>query len=233
MPTVHRTNAERARPFSRAVRWGIALSALLHVLVFLAFRGERVPDVPEAAAGPDAGDALAAAGGAMQAVQLRVAEVQPIPRPPEPILVPDAEVEPVEEEPTEIEPVDLAALPQPGTARGETTGERAGRENASGRGNAGTAERGSSRVMAPNPRSIIMPPTDAPRGARGRTISIYVFVDERGRVVPDSTRVIPSSGDRGFDRKLRGRANEWVFDPARREGRVVAEWFSYSFAVDG
>ncbi len=48
-----------------------------------------------------------------------------------------------------------------------------------------------------------------------------------GSVVPDSTRVIPSTGDSKFDDRLKRQAAEWVFDPARSMGRAVAEWFRY------
>ena len=181
------------------------------------------------AAGPDANDDAAAAGGALETVQLRIVEPQPIPRPPEPVFVPDLEVD-VEPEPeVEVEPVDIAAL-TPGTG---DPAETPGHANATGEGDAGSGEEGRRRVVPPNPRGMILPPSDAPRGARGREITIYVFVSDRGRVVADSTRVIPSSGNRGYDRDLVERANEWVFEPARRNGRAVGEWFNYTFTVGG
>lgn len=222
-----RIGERQDRRFGRALRVGIVVSVLVHVLIFLLFRDNRIPPSSLAAAGPDANGELAAAGGALETVNLRIVEPRPIPRPPEPVFVPDLEVA-VEPEPdVEVEPVDIAAL-TPGT--GEPA-ETSGRADATGEGDAGTADAGRSRVVPPNPRGMILPPSDAPRGARGREISVYVFVSERGLVVPDSTRVIPSSGDRGYDRDLVERANEWRFEPARRAGRAVGQWFNYTFTV--
>jgi outer membrane biosynthesis protein TonB len=220
------TTAERQdRQFRRALRVGMVASLLFHVAVFLFFRENRIPPSSLAAAGPDADDDEAAAGGAL--VNVRITEPQPIPRPPEPVFVPDLEV-PVEPQPeVEVEQVDVAAL-TPGTG---DPAETPGSGDATGEGDAGTGDEGRFRVVPPNPRGMILPPSDAPRSARGREITIYVFVSDRGRVVADSTRVIPSSGNRGYDRNLVDRANEWIFEPARRDGRAVGEWFNYSFTV--
>jgi hypothetical protein len=38
---------------------------------------------------------------------------------------------------------------------------------------------------------------------------------------------MPSSGDRGFDNRLIRQAADWVFNPGRRDGQPVAEWFQY------
>lgn len=206
------------------MRVGIVASLLFHVVVLLLFRDDSIPLAPLAAAGADRDDDMAAEGGALETVNLRIAEPQPIPRPPDPVFVPDVQVEQPQPQ-IEVEPVDLAALSQ-GT--GEPA-ETPGATDATGEGDAGTSEEGRSRVVPPNPRGIIMPPGGVPRGARGRTFAVYVFVDARGRVVADSTRIIPSSGDRGWDRDVIGRANEWVFEPARRQGRAVAEWWSFEF----
>lgn len=217
------------RRFGRALRVGLVLSLLFHVALFLFFGGNRIPPSSLAAAGPDADDDEAAAGGALETVRIRVAEPQPIPRPPEPVIVPDLEVALEPQPEIQVEQVDISAL-TPGA--GEPA-ETPGRGDATGEGDAGTGDEGRMRVVPPNPRGMILPPSDAPRNARGREITIYVFVSDRGRVVADSTRVIPSSGNRGFDRDLVERANEWVFEPARRDGRAVGEWFNYTFTVGG
>ena len=220
------TGERQDRRFRRALRVGIVASLLLHLAVFLLFRDERIPPTALAAAGPDADDDMAAAGGALEMLNLRISEPQPIPRPPEPVLVPDLEVA-VERQPViEVEPVDLAGL-NPGS--GEPAETPGADSDATGQGDAGTSDEGRFRVVPPNPRGIIMPPGGVPRRARGRTFAVYVFVDTRGRVVSDSTRLIPPSGDRRWDRGVIERANEWVFEPARREGRAVAEWWSFEF----
>jgi hypothetical protein len=224
--TTELTSGERQdRRFRRAMRVGIVASLLLHALLFLLFHDDTIPLVPQAAAGPDADDDIAAAGGSLETVNLRIAEPQPIPRPPEPVFVPDVLV-PVEPQPqVEVEPVDLAVL---GRGTGEPA-ETPGAAGATGEGDAGTSEAGRARVVPPNPRGIIMPPGGVPRNARGRTFTVYVFVDARGRVVSDSTRLIPTSGNGRWDRGVIERANEWVFEPARRDGRTVAEWWSFEF----
>lgn len=225
--TKGQTTGERQdRRFRRALRVGFVASVLLHVALFLLFRNERIPPSAHAAAGPDADDDMAAAGGALETVNLRIAEPQPIPRPPEPLEVPDVMVEIQPQPRVEVEPVDLAGLSGGVGEPAETPG--AGTE-ATGEGDAGTSDAGRFRVVPPNPRGIIMPPGGAPRNTRGRTFTVYVFVDPRGRVVSDSTRLIPSSGNGRWDRGVIERANEWVFEPARREGRPVAEWWSFEF----
>jgi len=218
------------RSHRRAMRVGLVVSLLFHLAILFWARAERIPPSPFAAAGERTGDEQAAAGGGMQAVELRIAEPQPIPRPPEPILVPDIEVETPEPEETEVEPVDLAALGQAGTTPGRSEGDSPGVEQGTGTGDGGTSDAGRFRVVPPNPRGLFIPP-DAPRSLRGRPVTVYVFVNDRGRVVPDSTRLSPSSGDRRFDRALIGRANEWRFEPAQREGRAVAEWFNWEFTL--
>jgi hypothetical protein len=56
-------------------------------------------------------------------------------------------------------------------------------------------------------------------------------VNSAGRVVPDSTRLNPSTGDRKFDRRLREHAAGWVFEAALDHGRPVAEWFRYTIVM--
>jgi hypothetical protein len=57
---------------------------------------------------------------------------------------------------------------------------------------------------------------------------VWVFVDERGRVVSDSTRLEPPTSDRDFNQRLIHSAAEWTFRPALRGGNLVASWFPYT-----
>jgi outer membrane biosynthesis protein TonB len=66
---------------------------------------------------------------------------------------------------------------------------------------------------------------------RGKEIDVWVFVTMKGDVVPDSTRIAPPSGDRKFDERLRKQASEWVFEPAKKEGRAISEWFRYTLIL--
>ena len=225
------------RRYSRALRVGLALSVLAHALLFLIFTARPLPLSPFAAAGQPRGDFQAALGGGMQAVELR-APAPPTQSPPEPIPdpeedEPELEPEEPETEPEQAEPdmpvVALAdrltlpgnvgPLPEPGTATG------------TGRGDGGTEEEGLFRVVPPRPRGLILPPGDRPDDVRGREIEVWVYVTAGGKVVPDSTRLNPPTGHRGFDRRLREHAAGWVFEAAERDGRPVAEWFRYTIIM--
>lgn len=218
----------------RRLLWlGLGISILVHGLAVLIFRGDGLPPSPFSAAGPNAGDDAPAGGdaGALRGIAIALpATPQPIPRPPEPIIVPDAEIpEPVEAPVPEIVIPTLteATAAVLGAAGEAGSGGGSGGGAGGGRGGGGTAESGRFRVQPPSPRSIIFPPADLPASVRGKKIEVWVFVTEQGRVVADSTRIHPSTGDRSFDERLRRQAAQWVFEPARRGGRPVAEWFQY------
>jgi outer membrane biosynthesis protein TonB len=221
------------RRWDRSMRWALAASVILHVLLFLLFRQALVvPDVPISAAGERSGDPRAAAGGGMEVIAYT--EVRPPPVPEEqvpiPIPVPDAPQPPAEQqEPAQAPARVLGRAPSAGEGRGPETGP--GTETGTGRGDGGTGEAGTSAVTAPSPRGLILPPSDRPASVRGRSVTVYVFVSERGTVVSDSTRLAPGSGDARFDTRLRRQASEWVFNPARREGRPVPEWFQYMIVL--
>ena len=213
-----RQRRERER---RLWRTAFLLSAVVHLLVFFFWRHETVLVSPFSAAGPKAGDA-SAAQGSMQAMNLRPPEQAPIIPPPVPLPTLIAEVEPVE---VERERVDVSGLDgmDPGL-------EAPGLETGEGRGDGGTAEEGLNRLVPPSPRGMIIPPSDD--DLRGRQVEVWVFVNERGRVVPDSTRLRPPTPDRDFNRRLIREAAEWVFEPARKGGVAVASWFPYTISMD-
>ncbi len=222
---------ELRRRYARTLRIGLVLSVLAHVALFLIWRGVRLPPSPFSAAGPQSGDTRAAAGGGMQAVQLALTAPSAPARPPEPVPVPVDIAEPVPEPVPEVQPSVAAAPVNVGVAAGVLglgdAGSGAGRSDGTGRGAGGTEAEGAFRAVPPSPRGLILPPGDRPRRVRGKQVAVWVFVDAAGDVVADSTRIDPGTGDRGFDRRLRELAAEWVFDPARKEGRAVAEWFRY------
>lgn len=218
----HDLGTTRRRQRERRIwRRALLASALLHLAIFLGWRGNVIPESPYAAAGPRAGDARAAAGG-LQAMNLSTPP--PVPVRPPPIPVPAyVEVEPVEFDPV-IE-LDASAL------LGEKPGplERPGLAGGTGAGDGGTAEEGLYRLQPPTPRGMIIPPAN--RDLRGTTVEVWVFVDERGRVVPDSTRLNPPTKNRDFNRRLIQEAGEWVFRPAMREGKAVPSWFPYTISM--
>ncbi|MDX1568162.1 MAG: hypothetical protein R3223_10210 [Longimicrobiales bacterium] len=215
------TIRERRRGEGRIWRIGIALSVLAHVLVFVLWPSGSVDISPDAAAGPRSGSPEAAAGG-MQAVNVR-APAEEIVTPPPPAPVPT--VEPVD--PVEIEDevtVDASAIlgEQPGL-------EEPGREIGTGQGDGGAAEEGRFSLVPPSPRGMIVPPSNDE--LRGSEISVWVFVDETGQVVPDSTRLEPPTRDRDFNERLMEEAAEWIFEPAREGGEPVGAWFPYTIRM--
>ncbi len=212
---------ERRRQERRIWRNGLVVSVALHLLLFLGWRGNVLPQSPFAAAGPRAGDDRAAPGG-MQALTLHTPPPMPIVPPPVPIAV-SVEVEPVEfEETVELDPASVLG-DEPGVLEGP------GLENGTGRGDGGNAEEGLFRLQPATPRGMIIPPTN--ESLRGTEVQVWVFVDERGRVVADSTRLDPPTRDRGFNRRLIREASEWTFRPAVQEGRPIASWFPYRISM--
>ena len=202
-------------------RRGLLVSALLHVVVLFGWRGNVLPLSPFAAAGPRAGDDRAAAGS-LQAINVRT----PPPRPIVPPLVPlptELLIDPVEfDEAVELDPAAvLGDMPGLGDVPGLETG--------SGLGDGGNADQGRYRIEPASPRGMIIPPAN--RGLRGTEVQVWVFVDEVGGVVADSTRLDPPTRDRDFNRRLIREAAEWSFRPARQEGRAVASWFPYKISM--
>jgi len=221
------TLEERRKLADRRWRRSLLLSVGVHLVVFLLLLTGRppIPPSPFAAAGPRAQDDRAAAGG-MQVVTIQAPPEQEIVRPPPPILTPSLEtVEVVEFDDVPVLEVSQAQIagelpiPElgPGTAEGD------------GQGDGGTTESGRFEIVPPAPRGMIIPPTN--RSLRGSEVQVWVFVDERGRVVPDSTRLEPPTRDRDFNRRLIREAGEWVFTPARRGTERVAAWFPYKISM--
>ncbi len=209
---------KRRRQRERVIwRAGLAVSLVLHLAVFLFWRGDLIPVASTSAAGPERGDDRAAAG-AMQAMNIRASPETPVVPPPVPIAV-ETTVEIVEfEEAPQVDPADLLG-DRPGLE--EVPGVEAG----TGGGDRGDAESGVDAMQPPSPRGMIIPPTN--RDLRGTEVQVWVFVDQAGRVVADSTRLDPPTRDGDFNRRLIREASEWVFRPATRDGSPVSAWFPY------
>lgn len=212
---------DRRRRERKIWRTGLLVSLLFHLLVFIGWRGNVIPLSPFAAAGPRAGDNRAAAGS-MQALNVRT----PPPTPVVPPLVPlptDISVEPIEfEDEVQVDPASVL-----GEAPGMS--DVPGLETGTGRGDGGNADEGLYRMEPASPRGMIIPPAN--RDLRGTEVQVWVFVDEMGKVVADSTRLDPPTRDRDFNRRLLREASEWVFRPARQEGRAIASWFPYKISM--
>lgn len=212
---------DRRRSERRIWRRGLLVSVLIHLALFLGWQGNVIPQSPFAAAGPRAGDDRAAPGS-MQAMNISSPETRPIVPPPLPLEV-TIEVEPIEfEDEARIDPAAMTSV-EPGQLEGP------GMADGPGEGDGGNAAEGFNRLQPATPRGMIIPPRN--RDLRGTEVQVWVFVDARGHVVPDSTRLDPPTRDRGFNRRLIEEAAEWVFRPAIQEGRPVASWFPYRITM--
>lgn len=239
-----RTSAWFDRRYRRIWRGSILASLLIHILILLFFRSARpIPPSPFAAAGPRNGDARAAAGGGTQVVALNVrpelptepAVTEAVATPiPEPVPEPEPEPEIRVEQPKPVTTVTPVAIQGTGTV-GQGRADRdpgPGTETGTGQGDGGTADEGLFRLVPPSPRGLILPPSDRPGSVRGKEVDVWVFVNAEGRVLADSTRLDPrTTGNGGFDDRLKKQAAEWVFEPARKGGKPVAEWFRYTIVL--
>lgn len=208
---------ERRRRDRTIWRRAFGVALVLHLAVLLLWRTDRPFLSPEAAAGPRAGDAAAAAGS-MQAITIQTPPTRPVVPPPVPIPT----LDPIELEEFD-EDASLAPASVAGLYRGDLDGP--GRENGTGEGDGGTADEGLFRTTIPIPRGLVYPP--AADQLRDRETAIMVFVDATGRVIADSTQIRPPTSDRNLNRRLAAEAAEWVFEPARQAGTPVAAWFIY------
>jgi outer membrane biosynthesis protein TonB len=240
---LNRTATERGdRRWHRSLGLGVLSAVLLHLLILLIWRTELpLPRSPFTAAGTMAGDIRAAEGGGsgLEIVEIR-AEQPPVEEPePEPIPVPTPEQVVIVQEPRpapQAPPAPATTPTQQGTgapgqggdagqadAPGTATGTGAGAGGSGGEGDAG--------LIAPVPRGMILPPPDRPRSVRGMEVTVWVFVNERGRVAGDSTRLAPPTPDARYNDRLRRSAAEWVFEPARRAGRAVGAWYPFEIIL--
>ena len=217
----HLDVTNRRRQERKTWRTALLVSLLVHLMIFFGWRGNVIPQSPFSAAGPRAGDNRAAKGS-LQAMNVRVPPSRPIVPPPVPLPT-LMDIEPVEFEPDAQ--VDAASVlgQRPGTDEGP------GLETGTGLGDGGTEEEGFYRLQPPSPRGMIIPPTN--RDLRGTTVQVWVFVNERGRVVADSTRLDPPTRNGDFNRQLIREAAEWVFRPAQKEGKAVPSWYPYTISM--
>ncbi|MEX2532182.1 MAG: hypothetical protein WD960_15560 [Gemmatimonadota bacterium] len=231
------SNQERRERERDVWRKAFLISLGLHVLLFLLWPATtRPPEDPFAAAGPRSEDDRAAEG-MMRSIALRSAPPTETQTPVAPVVevdleVPEVEME-VEPEP-EADDVPQPELTQPGVGATEGTdaadgGADAGVEGGTGAGDGGDSEEGLFRVVPPAPRGMIIPPTNS--RLRGQEIRVWVFVNEGGRVVADSTRLEPPTSDRGFNEQIIREAARWVFQPARQGEKPVSAWFPYTIGL--
>lgn len=201
-------------------------------------------DVPDAGVGTGPGRGPAGGGGGGSSEYVEYVDLAPPVTDPtiEELVVPEvAEEEVPEELPEEtppppdpaparpVPPVAAAPLPGGGDGSGEGpgagpgTGPGAGGGSGGGTGGGigsgtgpgvGGGGGGDGTIRPPVPLSVLLPPSH-PASVRGRTVELRLSVDVRGAV--RQVEVVTSSGDRGYDNRLRRTAMEWRFQPARDE----------------
>ncbi|HEX5870263.1 MAG TPA: hypothetical protein VFY65_07610 [Longimicrobium sp.] len=98
----------------------------------------------------------------------------------------------------------------PGTGPGSGGGSGGGTGGGTGSGN-GPGNGGGGRIRPPSTDVLLIPP-DRPNGVASQEITIRVTVDVRGRV--RDARLTGSTGNRGFDERVRRWALSLVFRPA-------------------
>ena len=222
---------QRRRREREVWRAAFVISLGLHVLLFLLWPSTGGLDSPFSAAGPQERDDQAAEGF-IQTVALSSAPADPIQPPPVPVIEADLP-DPVDFDPDALPEVDLVQPEVPEPGQGDTDGtdedetEAVGLLGSTGDGDAGTEEEGLFRVVPPTPRGMIFPPTS--RSLQGEMV-VRVFVDETGRVVPDSTQLHPPTSDRSYNAQVKEDAAQWVFRPALRGEEVVMSWWSYTIS---
>jgi protein TonB len=246
---------KRVRNYAPSMVLAILLHALL--IFLLIWRPLVLPDI-EAAAGPPGDGGVAGGGGGDNVVAImelppamakpEIPEEPVIPEPvpvvePEPI-VPDVPLDTVPR-PATPTPAPASPVATTGTdAGGGSTGTGGGTGGGSGTGagpgtgsgvgpgdGTGTGGGGTGAITAPSPRGLTLPPSDRPGKVRGKTVTVFVFVSDRGRVVSDSTRLDKSSGDSKFDNRIKQQAAEWQFRPGMRAGVAIATWFQYTLTL--
>ena len=197
--------------------WKSALlgSLLLHVLLFAGSGRRSIPQLAESSPGPNEGDLRAARGG-VQTMRISIPPPRPI-APPALPLPTEIEVEELDLD-TEVD-FDLAALLGDPGPPGPPGPEGAGV------GDGGAGENGQMNTV-PKPLGVIPPSND--KRLRNVRVKVWVFINESGRVVADSTRLDPPTKHRKLNRKLIEEAADFRFVPGTRNGQPVAAWTWYT-----
>ena len=89
-----------------------------------------------------------------------------------------------------------------------------------GGGDGGSASEGLGGFVSRSRWGVVLPPDH--KELKKRTVTVWLFVDESGRVVADSTYLDPPTGSGKLNRQLIREAADWRFRPATRDGKPVA-----------
>ena len=135
-------------------------------------------------------------------------------------------LEPVPATPPDTQPSVAVAPPDSAGASGATsggagpgTGPGAGGGTGGGAGTGAGPGVGAGRIgeggrgRPPEPRQLVIPPSDFPKELRGRRIEVTFFVAADGRV--EHIDVVPAIAEGGFARKFDQTMRNYRFRPAR------------------
>ena len=146
------------------------LSLLIHLASLVLWQVDPISLGNTIAAGPRAGDPIAAAGGgAMRSVSYRLPEEIRVPPPPEKFVM---DQEPIEIElPDEPQIATLDLSTELGEAREMASTPGPGIPGMTGQGDGGSDAAGNSRLLDGTPRSLI-PEWDPPEDVRGMEVTV-------------------------------------------------------------
>ncbi|MBU01301.1 MAG: hypothetical protein CME14_08585 [Gemmatimonadetes bacterium] len=207
---------DRHRRERKIWRNGIAMSVAVHFLVFFIWKITAIPVSPYMTSGPEQSDRTIDKSS-LRALSIWVAPNLPIA--PSPIPIPSQ---------IDVQEVKLAQIIDRDPV--SVLGEWPGPDKLPGLSDGlGMPHQGVSGWMPATPRDIIIP--NNKRDLSGREIQVWVFIDESGGVIPDSTYISPATEDIDFNRRLIRQAAEWLFRPATRDGNPVVSWFTYRISI--
>ncbi len=207
---------DRHRRERKIWRNGIAMSVAVHFLVFFIWKITAISVSPYMTSGPEQSDRTIDKSS-LRALSIWVAPNLPIA--PSPIPIPSQ---------IDVQEVKLAQIIDRDPV--SVLGEWPGPDKLPGLSDGlGMPHQGVSGWMPATPRDIIIP--NNKRDLSGREIQVWVFIDESGGVIPDSTYISPATEDIDFNRRLIRQAAEWLFRPATRDGNPVVSWFTYRISI--
>ena len=207
---------DRYRRERRIWRNGITMSIAVHFLLFFIWKITAIPISSSMALGPEQSEG-AVDEGSLRALSIWVPPKLPVS--PSPIPIPSQ--------------IDIRETKLPQITEREAVsalGKSPSLDKPLGlRDGFGTTYQGTSDWMPATPRDMIIPSNK--HDLNGKEIQVWVFVDESGGVIPDSTYIDPVPENEDFNRRLIRQAAEWLFRPATRDGKPVASWFTYRIAI--
>lgn len=221
----------RRRALRRLLVRALAVSALLHVALFLLWRVEPAPSPggTRASAGatpspaPPPEDALQAVEVARPAAEAREETDRPVVE----ARLPEAEDPPVREAvPSVADRMALERVPgEYGDPRLALAGGGEEGVTASEQGSGRAGEPG--RISPPVPRSLL-PHWDPPGEVRGTRVTVHVEVGRDGRPTGE-VRLDPPTESQEFNLRLRETLTSLRYRPGRRAGEPVVAWAEITF----